>query len=306
MQGSVLIIDKPAGLSSAQVVGRVKKLLRAKKVGHAGTLDPFATGVLVCLVDKATRLARFFLSSEKQYEAELRLGIDTDTQDRTGQVIRRRPIPEGVESALQDVCDRFVGDIAQIPPAFSALKHQGVALYKLARSGKPVQKQARRIRIERLQIRSVSLPTVRFSVTCSAGTYIRTLCADIGERLGCGGHLSELRRTVSSGFSIDEAIPLETLLRCAADPAWPIPLIPPAEALKAMPILRADRKTTAKVKCGGAVDLKDFTDLPRDATVMMNGEEGTYYKVLDCNEDLIAIVSAVPEKEKMAYCGVFI
>jgi tRNA pseudouridine55 synthase len=216
MQGSVLIIDKPAGLSSAQVVGRVKKLLHVKKVGHAGTLDPFATGVLVCLVNQATRLAQFFLSSEKQYEAELRLGIDTDTQDRTGQVIRRRPIPEGVEAALQRVCDRFVGDIAQIPPAFSALKHQGVALYKLARSGKPVRKPARNIRIEQLQIRSISLPTVRFSVTCSAGTYIRTLCADIGEMLGCGGHLSELRRTVSSGFNIDEAISLEALSHCVA------------------------------------------------------------------------------------------
>jgi len=305
MRGGVLIIDKPAGLSSAQVVGRVKKLLQAPKVGHAGTLDPFATGVLVCLVNQATRLAQFFLSSGKQYEAELCLGVDTDTQDRTGRIVNRRPVPDFTEVDLQQIFGRFVGDIEQMPPAYSALKHNGVALYKLARSGRPVQKPARNVRIETLQIRAISLPTVRFTVTCSAGTYIRTLCADIGHALGCGGHLSELRRTVSSGFSIGEAISMEALTCCVDDPQISVPLIPPGDALRAMPALRADQATVAKMRCGGAIDIKDFTDLPLDATVMTNGEKGTYYKVLDDDEDLIAVVSVDPERERMAYCGVF-
>lgn len=305
MRGSVLIIDKPAGLSSAQVVGRVKKLLYAAKVGHAGTLDPFATGVLVCLVNQATRLAQFFLTSGKQYEAELRLGVDTDTQDRTGRIVNSRPVPDFTEADLQQIFSRFVGNIEQIPPAYSALKHNGVALYKLARRGQPVQKPARNVRIETLQIKMIALPMVRFSVTCSAGTYIRTLCADIGHALGCGGHLSELRRTVSSGFSIDEAISMETLAGCVADPQLPVPLIPPGDALRAMPALKADQAMVATMRCGGAIGVKDFTDLPRDATVMTNGEKGTYYKVLDNDENLIAVVSVDPQREKMAYCGVF-
>ena len=305
MQGDVLIIDKPEGLSSAQVVGRVKKLLHAAKVGHAGTLDPFATGVLVCLVNQATRLAQFFLTSGKQYDAQLCLGVDTDTQDRTGRVVNRRPVPDYTEVELEQIFSRFVGDIEQIPPAYSALKHNGVALYKLARRGRPVQKPARSVRIEMLQIKAIALPMVRFSVTCSAGTYIRTLCADIGQALGCGGHLRELRRTVSSGFDIGEAISMDALARCVADPQLPVPLITPGDALRAMPALRADQATVAKMRCGGAIDLKDFTDLPRDATVMKNGEKGTYYKVLDNDEDLIAVVSVDPEGEKMAYCGVF-
>ena len=305
MLGDVLIIDKPAGLSSAQVVGQVKKLLHATKVGHAGTLDPFATGVLVCLTNQATRLAQFFLTSRKQYEAELCLGIDTDTQDCTGRIVNQRPVPDFTEADLQHIFSRFIGDIEQVPPAYSALKHNGVALYKLARQGRPVQKPARRVRIETLQIEAISLPKVRFSVTCSAGTYIRTLCTDIGQALGCGGHLSELRRTVSSGFDISEAISLEVLTDCVADPNLTVPLIPPGDALRAMPALNADQAMVAKMRCGGAIYVKDFTDLPRDATVMTNGEKGTYYKVLDIDEDLIAVVSVDSEREKMAYYGVF-
>lgn len=305
MQGDVLIIDKPAGLSSAQVVSRVKKLLRAAKVGHAGTLDPFATGVLVCLTNQATRLAQFFLTSGKEYEAELCLGVDTDTQDRTGQTVNSRPVADFTDTDLQHVFRRFIGDIEQMPPAYSALKHNGVALYKLARRGRPVQKPARRVRIESLQITAISLPKVRFSVVCSAGTYIRTLCADIGQALDCGGHLSELRRTVSSGFNIREAISLETLTDCVADSHLSVPLIPPGDALRAMPVLKADQAMVTKMKCGGTIDVKEFTDLPRDATVMINGEKGTFYKVLDKDEDLIAVVSVDPERHKMAYCGVF-
>ena len=305
LPGGVLIIDKPAGMSSAQVVGRVKRLLTAKKVGHAGTLDPFATGVLVCLINQATRLAQFLLAGTKLYEAELCLGADTDTQDFTGQVIKRRPVPALTDSDINRVFNQFVGWLEQMPPVYSALKHKGVALYKLARRGQVVQKPARRVRVDRLQINDVALPKISFVVGCSAGTYIRTLCADIGQALGCGGHLSALRRTRSSGFDIDEAISLEDLTDCVSDPQTPIPLIQPGAALRDMPALVANQEIAAKIRCGGVIKLRDFTDLPPDATVMTNGDEGTHYKILERNGDLMAVVAAEPHEDRLIYSGVF-
>jgi tRNA pseudouridine55 synthase len=250
-------------------------------------------------------LAQFFLSGEKRYEAEICLGSETDTQDGTGQVLSTRPVPEFTAAHLNRVFRRFVGEMEQVPPVYSALKHQGVALYKLARRGCPVQKPARPIRILSLEIRAISLPKVQFSVGCSGGTYIRTLCADIGRALGCGGHLSSLRRTMSSGFGIEEAIDLEVLARCADDSQKAAPLIPPGSALRGMPVLTADTETVCKIKCGGAIDIRDFTDLPHDATVMKKGEEGTYYKVLDTKSNLVAVMFSDPKQEKMTYCGVF-
>ena len=306
MQDGVLIIDKPAGMSSAQVVGRVKKSLKAKKVGHAGTLDPFATGVLVCLMNRATRLAQFLLRGKKQYQAVLHLGVATDTQDPTGRVVDSRPVPDFSEEDLQQVFRQYVGTVEQIPPAYSALKHNGVALYKLARRGHAIQKPARSVHIERLEIVAVTLPEVHFTITCSAGTYVRTLCADIGQALGCGGHLRALRRTMSSGFGIEEALSLEALNRCLADPRLPDPLIPPGAALRDMPTLRANRTVAAKIKTGGKIDVKDFTDLPHDATVMKNGEQGTCFKVFDRDSQLIAVVSVDMPNETIAYRGVFV
>ena len=258
MQDGVLIIDKPEGMSSAQVVGRVKRHLQASKVGHAGTLDPFATGVLVCLINRATRLAQFLLRGNKQYEAVLRLGVATDTQDPTGHVVGERPVPNFSEEDLQKVFRQYVGTIEQIPPAYSALKYNGVALYKLARRGCAIQKPARRVHIERLKLSSVALPEVHFTVTCSAGTYVRTLCADIGQALGCGGHLSALRRTMSSGFSIEEAMSLEAFNRFAADSQSVVSVVPMGAALRDMPTLRADRAVAAKIKCGGKIDIEDY------------------------------------------------
>lgn len=306
MEDGILIIDKPAGWSSAQVVGRVKKVTGAGKVGHAGTLDPFATGVLVCLLNRATRLAQFFLKGDKRYEAELCLGTATDTQDGTGRVLAVRPVPDFTPAQLAQVFEGFVGVIEQRPPVYSALKHQGVALYKLARQGRPVHKPARQVCIRALTIHKIALPKVQFSVTCSGGTYIRTLCADIGRTLGCGGHLGQLRRTRSSGFDIEEAISLETLADLAGEHRQAIPLIPPGEALKDMPALRADPPTAARIKFGGVIGMRDFTDLPPDATVMNKGEKRAHYKVLDYDNKLIAVVAAIPQQETFTYCGVFI
>ena len=210
-ESGVIIVDKPPDISSAKVVAVLKKLFRAKKMGHAGTLDPFATGVMVCCMNKATKLAGFFLKDEKTYVARLRLGIETDTQDLTGNIVSGVTAVDLPENRINAVCRQFEGALEQVPPVFSALKHKGVRLYKLARSGKPFQKPARRIYISYIKVLDINLPDVRLEISCSAGTYIRTLCADIGTALGCGGHLRELRRIQSSGFLITEASPLPEL-----------------------------------------------------------------------------------------------
>ena len=163
----VIVIDKPPGITSANVVARVKKLLKAKKAGHTGTLDPFATGVLVCCINRATKLSRFFLHGKKRYEAILQLGVETDTQDLTGNVINVCHNLEFSEKAIQSAFKRFEGKIEQLPPVYSALKHKGVPLYKLARSKKPVQKPARQVSIITLKILKIKLPFIRFEVLCS-------------------------------------------------------------------------------------------------------------------------------------------
>jgi len=243
----VVIVDKPAGATSAKVLGRVKSLYRGKKAGHAGTLDPFATGVLVCCLNRATRLARFFLHDRKKYRGTLRLGIDTDTQDLTGRVLAAKGTTGIKAKDVQAVMARFQGTIAQVPPAFSALKHKGTPLYRLARSGNPVQKPPRQITIDRLTILEVAIPQVHFEVTCSAGTYIRTLCADIGRRLGCGGHLQALQRLESSGFTLAEAVSLDDLEQLAADGNPASHLIPMADALRGMPEVTADRRMAGRI-----------------------------------------------------------
>jgi tRNA pseudouridine55 synthase len=226
-------------------------LLRAGKIGHAGTLDPFATGVLVCCLNKATRLAGFLITGNKTYEALLHLGVETDTQDATGRVIREEEkeivfSKEEITAAF----DRFKGCIAQQPPIYSALKHKGVPLYKLARAGAPVQKPARPVEIMSMNITDVQMPLVRFEVTCSSGTYIRTLCADIGEALGCGGHLKALRRTACSGFALHQAITLEDLEASAATGLWRNGLVRMKDALKNVPVCFANGKLAEKIKKG--------------------------------------------------------
>ena len=192
----ILVVHKPEGISSAGVVSLVKRRLRADKVGHCGTLDPFASGVLVCCINQATRISRFFLHEDKSYEAVLRLGVETDTQDVTGKTVATAPVTV-TEEAIRSACSGMVGRMWQQPPAYSALKHEGVPLYRLARSGRPMQKPAREIVIHHLEVLAVDLPDVRFAVTCSGGTYVRTLAADLGRLLGCGAHLRRLVRTAS-------------------------------------------------------------------------------------------------------------
>lgn len=293
----ILVVDKPAGITSAAVVGKIKRLLQVKKIGHMGTLDPFATGVLVCCMGKATRLAPFLLKCDKTYEGVLYLGVSTDTQDKTGTAVGPLRKADFSVDAISQAMKRFEGAIEQKPPVFSALKINGVPLYRLARQGRPVQKPARQVVISSISILEVRLPEVQFEATCFSGTYIRTLCADIGRSLGCGGHLKELRRTRCSGFTINQAVSLEGVASLAASGQIHSRILDMKEALPEMPACTVPRPLAEKVKKGvlltqGDLDMKEGS-----------GEE-CFIKIMDADNRLIAIVKTEKASQHYHYCCV--
>ena len=205
----ILIIDKPSGITSYQVVDRVKTATRVAKVGHGGTLDPLATGVLPLFLNRATKLVPFLMNGVKRYRATLQLGITTDTQDREGRVTdQSSDLPEDPLEITQAV-NSFKGVISQIPPMYSALKYHGTPLYKLARKGLSLERTPRSVHIYAIKVLAVHSPLVTFEVECSPGTYIRTLCADIGQKLGCGAHLLTLKRLQNGHFGLDDSMCLE-------------------------------------------------------------------------------------------------
>jgi tRNA pseudouridine55 synthase len=295
----ILVVDKPEGLSSAQTVARVKHRLKARRAGHAGTLDPFARGVLVCCINQATRLARFLLHDAKTYAAEMTLGVETDTQDRTGRVTAESDWKEVTDEQLQLCVRRFVGTLSQAPPVFSALKHRGVPLYALARRGAPVQKPARTVHVEWIRLQEVALPRVHFEVRCSAGTYVRTLCADIGRALGCGAHLSALTRTESGGFRIEEALTLEALDALARVGDAGARLIPMARALNAYPQIMADSALVEKIRRGRPLSWEDLDRGPAAPAA-----EGVL-QVVDPHGELAAVLRVAPGERRIDYCCVF-
>ena len=207
----IVIIDKPAGWTSQDVTARLRRVFGTRRIGHGGTLDPMATGVLPVFVGRATRGVEFFEHAEKTYETELLLGVATDTEDTTGTVLTRREVSVTQEQ-LDGTLERFRGEIMQIPPMYSALKVNGQKLCDLARKGRRVERQPRPVTIHELTLLSREGDTLRLRVRCSKGTYIRTLCADIGEALGCGGCMQALRRTQAGEYTIAEAVPLQQLL----------------------------------------------------------------------------------------------
>ena len=207
----IVIIDKPAGWTSQDVTARLRRVFNTRRIGHGGTLDPMATGVLPVFVDRATRGVEFFEHAEKTYETVLQLGITTDTEDTTGTVLEERDVSV-TEADVLAVLPHFRGEIMQIPPMYSALKVNGKKLYELARAGKEVERQPRPITIHELELLEFGGNTARLRVRCSKGTYIRTLCKDIGQALGCGGCMAQLRRVQAGEYTISEAVPLETLL----------------------------------------------------------------------------------------------
>lgn len=208
----ILLVDKPAGMTSHDVVAKVRGHFRLRKVGHGGTLDPNATGLLVLLLGRGTKLSQRIMGTDKEYEGVLRLGVRTDTQDCDGQTIREAPV-DGIDAEMiRAQMQERRGDLMQTPPMVSAIKKQGVPLYKLARKGQEVEREARLIHVYRFDLLGYEAPDARFSLKCTKGTYVRTLCDEIGEALGCGGHLAALRRTATGNMHVDQAVALDDLI----------------------------------------------------------------------------------------------
>ncbi|MGN0166511.1 MAG: tRNA pseudouridine(55) synthase TruB [Acetatifactor sp.] len=210
MINGIIVINKEAGFTSHDVVAKLRGICGQRKIGHTGTLDPAATGVLPVCLGSATKLCDMLTDKDKEYVAELLLGVETDTQDTTGQVLVRRPV-RVTEEDVRRICGEFIGAYEQVPPMYSALKVNGKKLYELAREGREVERKARPVTVYELEILQINLPVVTMRVACSKGTYIRTLCADIGERLGCGGTMQSLRRTRVGSFGLEAAVTLGEL-----------------------------------------------------------------------------------------------
>lgn len=213
MINGIIVIHKEPGFTSHDVVAKMRGICGQKKIGHTGTLDPAAVGVLPVCLGSGTKLCDMLTDRDKEYVAELLLGVETDTQDTTGTVLQQRPV-EATEEEVRAACMSFVGDYEQIPPMYSALKVDGKKLYELARAGKTIERQARPVKILELEILKMELPVVTIRVVCSKGTYIRTLCDDIGRKLGCGGAMQSLRRTKAGAFTLENAITLGELQKC--------------------------------------------------------------------------------------------
>jgi tRNA pseudouridine55 synthase len=207
----VLLVDKAEGMTSHDVVAVLRRKLDIKKVGHCGTLDPIATGLLLLTIGRGTKIQDLLMSEDKEYAGTLSLGVATSTQDREGAVVDERPVPQLNESEIRAAFEKFRGDFYQMPPMVSAIKHGGVPLYKLARQGKVVEREPRLVHVYRYTIDRIALPEIGFSVMCSKGFYVRTYAHDIGEALGCGAHLKSLRRTKSGRFDVANAISVDEI-----------------------------------------------------------------------------------------------
>ena len=302
----ILAVNKPPDISSAAVVGRIKRHKGVQKVGHTGTLDPFATGVLLCGINRGTRISRFLLGGEKHYRATLALGVETDTLDARGTVTAEAS-PDQVHAIdpgrIPEMAAQFQGPQKQVPPVYSALKHQGVPLYRLARQGRPVEKPPRDIEIYSIQVVSVALPRVILDVHCSAGTYIRSLARDMGAALGCGAHLAALCRTAACGIALEHTVSLDQVKEMDTA-ALNRRIIPMARALDHLPGLTVNDAVMARIRFGQPLHHL----LPPPAPTG-EGEEGndagTFVRLLDAQGRLAAVVAYDPHGAQYNYCCVF-
>ena len=271
MANGILVIDKPAGWTSQDVAAKLRGVFHERRVGHGGTLDPMATGVLPIFIGRATRAAEFAESAEKEYIAGLRLGLVTNTQDTTGEALEEHPVcvtREEVQAALQ----RFLGQISQIPPMYSAIKINGQKLYELARRGQEVERKPRSITIHELELLEGADADYLLRVRCSKGTYVRTLCHDLGRALGCGGCMSSLRRTRAGSFTLSQAVTMQQVLNFAAEQA-PQALLMPVDAVFSMhPPLIVTMGQAAKLKNGAQI--KDWQFRP--GTYRVYAEDGEF------------------------------
>ncbi len=281
----LLIVDKPEGMTSLEVVKEVKRRFRVKKAGHMGTLDPFATGVLPVVMNEGTKLVPFLEEEPKEYEALMKLGEETTTDDLTGEVTVSRAWEHVTPELIQTVSQNFLGRIQQIPPMFSALKFHGRPLYRLARKGIEVERKEREVKIFNIRVEEIRLPLVRFRVSCSKGTYIRTLGKDIGKKVGCGAHLLSLRRVRSGPFTLEKAIPwrkLKDFTEAEDLQPWFISL---REALSGLPEVVGDEHLVKKLRFGKEMMVRDLSSHP-----LPDFEKGQWLTMTSPEEGLVAIL----------------
>ena len=245
----LLLADKGSGVTSFQVVAHLRRVLRVAKVGHGGTLDPMATGVLPILLGRATKLTPYLQAQDKEYVATIRLGVSTDTLDATGRIVAERPVPPLEATDIRTVLARFEGEIEQVPPMFSALHAGGRRLHELARAGIEVERAPRRVRIDAIELVEWSPPLLTVRVACGKGTYIRTLAADLGAVVGCGARLDALRRTRLGPFLLADAAPWAAILEGDAS-ALGERVLPAERAVDHLPAVRLDAAAAWRLRCG--------------------------------------------------------
>jgi tRNA pseudouridine55 synthase len=280
-----LNINKPAGMTSHDVVAKIRRGLNIRKVGHAGTLDPLATGVLVICLGGATRLSDYIMHGTKRYTARVHLGITTDTYDTEGAILEERDATAISREDVERALTALRGDIRQIPPMYSAIKQGGRKLYDLARAGQTVEREARAVTITALDLLDWQPPRFTLDVVCSAGTYIRSLAYDLGETLGVGAHLAGLTRTASGNFTLENAVELETLVTSAN---WQQSVISPQEALAGWPSLQLDDASIAHIQHGRGIEITDSHLSPPGTpgdTLFAYTSDGTLLAILEQRED---------------------
>lgn len=292
MRDGILNINKPPGWTSHDVVARVRSMLNIKKVGHAGTLDPDATGVLPVCFGKGTKIVEYLIGADKEYRAVMRLGMETDTEDIGGAVLKRTDATRVSEPAVREAMEAFVGPYDQIPPAYSAIKVNGRPLYKEARAGRTVVRTARRVQIHRLHFERMTDGDVWFSVHCSKGTYVRTLCADIGQRLSVGACLLRLSRTRSGMFRLEDAVELDTLERAIREGEWEKWACRLGEVLADLPAFVVDPTWADRVRHGIAPALSAFSDRDRDRLCGVQG----LVRIEDRQGELLALARVQDRK----------
>ncbi|MBI4773950.1 MAG: tRNA pseudouridine(55) synthase TruB [Deltaproteobacteria bacterium] len=287
-----IVLDKPAGISSQKAVSRVRNLLRVKKAGHTGTLDPFATGVLPVCLNQATKASRFFLESDKVYEAAMTLGVDTDTLDITGKVTSERSVYGVRSSDVEEAGKGLLGRRLQLVPAYSAVKLNGTRLYKLARQGIKVQMPSREVEVKELEVLDIQLPKVAFRVRCSSGTYVRSLASEWGQMLGCGAHVSELRRIRCGSFGIDKAVTFQELESGYSSGALDRLLVGLNEALGYMPSIQVRECLAKRIRQGSQLGTTHL-----DEEIVAGLQSAPILRVLSEEDDLVAIMSPVFDAE---------
>ncbi len=279
-----LVVDKPAGYTSHDVVEAARQWLGIRRVGHLGTLDPQATGVLPLAVRAATKLVPFFQGGDKYYVGTVRLGIETDTLDGEGEVLRRHDGSLPDEESVRRELATFVGDIEQVPPMYSAVKHGGVPLHRLARKGEEVERAPKKVHIERLEMVRFSPPDVEISVECGAGTYVRSLASDLGRQLGCGGYLASLRRLRSAPFDLEQALVIDDCERAAAEGRLDAMMIPPEVAL-GFPVVRLAEPAIRRIVSGGDISPGSLDRAKPGTRVTALGPTGGMIAVLEIRAD---------------------